>query len=146
MRVSLYLADYAQTAPNLKVNAIGIGASSFSTPLPRHTVVLLLDLEPDEIGPVQADLVLLNESDETVQDPKGNEVRIVFEFKPEVKSGVKPSAVTLPATLDIGPGISLTPGLYRWSATVSRGELVEQVARVFQVRATNDHARAPVTT
>lgn len=144
MRANLFLADYAQTVPGLKINALGLGWSSVTTPLPHHALVLLVELEAHELNVVQADLVLLNEAGDVVHDDADNETRARFEFRPEITPGGQPTDAVLPATLDVSAGMPLPAGAYRWRAVVTCGERVEQVDRPFQVRAATDRAPAAV--
>jgi hypothetical protein len=134
MKLYLLMADYAQGAQSAKVNAIGLGWSETVTPLPHHGLVLFIDLDVGEVGDLDADFTLLDGAGEVVKAPDGSETRVQIAMKPEVNPGVEPVAMTLPMTLDIGAGMPLPAGQYRWRARVTRGDLVDETERPFTVR------------
>ncbi|MEV6897472.1 hypothetical protein [Amycolatopsis sp. NPDC051372] len=134
MRLYLAMVDYAQGSSNAKVNAIGLGWSQTITPLPHHGLALFIDFDASEIGEIEADFVLLDDAGEVVKDPDGSETRVKLGMRPDVNPDAEPVATTVPLTLDIGAGMPLPAGKYRWRATVTRGNDVSETERPFTVR------------
>lgn len=123
MRVSVYLADYAQADENGKVHAIGLFWTNASTPLPPFAVVIVVDIdwsETNEQHRVTCELLDDDGQPVAVPGPVGKQP---LRFEMLVEAGRPPK--TLHGTsfrsalaVNIGGGMPLVPGRYQWRASV----------------------------
>lgn len=136
MRATVFTADFAQADDHGKVNAVGLGWSVVSTPLPIHSVVVLFHVDWHETNEKHAFKVeLLDEDGEVVRlDSEDGQARPVVEVQGEFEQGrppglvkgtplVQPFAFTLPAGMPLEPGrryeYKVTTGTVEASAAFS---------------------------
>ncbi|GLV09818.1 hypothetical protein MyChFU_31380 [Mycobacterium intracellulare subsp. chimaera] len=123
MRVTLLLADYAQSDNRGKVHAIGLGWTTITTPLPPFAVVIILDIDWSETNhPHRVTCELLTDDGQPVkvQGPVGAQP---LRFEMQVEAGRPPgtihgTALRSPLSVNVGGGVPLTPGRYQWRASV----------------------------
>lgn len=123
MRLSLFLADYAAADGSGKVNALGLGWTTITTPLPSFGVVIFLDIDWSETNhPHRVTCELLTDDGQPVMvpGPVGSQ-RLRFEVG--VEAGRPPgtihgTALRSPLTVNVGAGVALPPGRYQWRASV----------------------------
>jgi hypothetical protein len=125
MRLTVLLADFAKVEPGGKVNALGLGWTSISTPTAPMAVVILADLTPEEqqeskIRVIRA--VLCDASGKpVVLDSESGRQELAFESA----MAIKPVAAKrrrhgrLAVAGNIGPDIDLPEGEYRWEASIT---------------------------
>ena len=127
MRVAVILADAAQSTPDGKAHALGVGWTFTSAPTPPMSLIVLLDVdwsETDRDIPCQIDLV--DEDGSPVElDAPGQEKRPV-----QIRFNVR---VARPAGHPEGVPI-------RWTQAVSLPPLPLPAGRRFQWRVTVDGA------
>lgn len=123
MRVSLFLADYAQSDDKGKINAIGLAWTNILTPLPPFAVVLIIDIDWSETNqPHRVDCELLDDDGQavTVQGPLGAQP---LRFEMQVEAGRPPRTIHGTAfrsvmAVNVGGGMPLPAGRYQWRASV----------------------------
>lgn len=124
MEVTVLLADAAQADPNTgKVNALGLGWKTCTSPLPAFSLVILLDIDWDETNtPHQLTLQLLTADGQpvTADGPFGPQP---IEFGAQAEAGRPPGTVRgtplrLPLAITVSPGLNLDPGRYEWRVSV----------------------------
>lgn len=138
MDAQILLADAAQTAPDGKVHALGLGWSTIHTPLPPQAVVVLIKVPWDVTNVKHVAVVELHDSDgEPVQlaGPLGSQpVRVEAEFETGRPPGLpRGTPIDLPLTFTVGPGMPLMPGRYVWVLSVD-GETKQDWRAAFLVK------------
>lgn len=123
MEAQILLADAAQTSPDGKVHALGLGWSTTTTPLPPHAVVILIKVPWDVSNDKHVAVVELHGGDgEAVEvpGPMGMQtVKIEAEFETGRPPGLpKGSPIDLPLTFTLGGGIPVPAGRYVWELTI----------------------------
>ena len=133
MKISLLLADAAQAdAQSGKVNALGLGWRQCQTPTPAFALVVFLDIDWDETNKqhrLKCQLLTTDGDPVTVPGPQGPQ-RIMFEASAEAgrpPGAIHGTAVRMPLTLNIPPGIPLEPGVYEWRVEVEGFEMATAV-------------------
>jgi hypothetical protein len=124
VRVSLFLADYAQSDDKGKVNAIGLAWTNIQTPLPPFAVVLIVDIDWSETNePHRVTCELLNDDGQPVevQGPVGAQP---LRFEMQVEAGRLPRTIHGTAfrsalAVNVGGGMPLPAGRYQWRASVA---------------------------
>jgi hypothetical protein len=109
VKVTVLLADYAQSGVGGKMNALGMGWARTGRPLAAHAVVLFAQVDESETGAHhRLTLRLVNGAGEPVPDPAGRPVEAEADLVLEDSFGVAGIAV------NIGPGLPLKTGVYTW--------------------------------
>ena len=139
MDAQIFLADAAQTSPDGKVHALGLGWSTTVTPLPAQSVVILIRVPwPLSNDKHLAVVELLGSDGEPVQipGPEGMQpVKVEAEFETGRPPGLpKGTPIDLPLTFSLGPGMPLQPGRYVWELTID-GQKKDGWQAAFLVRA-----------
>lgn len=140
MKLTFLLADSAQTDGNGKVHALGIGWTTTVTPTPPLALIVLIDAQEEESGKLWTIVIDLCDQDgNLVQIPGGDsgqaqtiQVRIDVQFS-ATELVVPGDPLRSPATVQIGPGMPLVPGRYRFQAHVD-GDPDSMVYQEFRVR------------
>ena len=123
MRISLFLADYAQADDKGKIHAIGLTWVNVSTPLPPFAVVIVVDIDWSETNqPHQLTCELLNDDGQPVE-VKGPVGEQPLRFGMRVEAGRPPgtshgSVFRSASAINVAGGLPLPPGRYQWRATV----------------------------
>jgi hypothetical protein len=124
MKVTVLLADSAQTDQNGKIHALGLGWTFTVSPTPPLAVVLLIDVEWTETNEkfeVKAELVTADGAAISGEGPAGP---IPVAFAGVFEVGRPPglphgTPVRLPIAVNLGPGLPLVPGQrYVWRVSV----------------------------
>lgn len=123
MRISLFLADFAQSDDKGKINTIGLGWTTTATPLQPFALVIFLDIDWDETNqphPIRCELLTEDGQPARVPGPVGLQP-LVFEASAE--AGRPPgtphgTAIRMPLAVNLSGGIPLPPGRYEWRASV----------------------------
>ncbi|WP_018684699.1 DUF6941 family protein [Actinokineospora enzanensis] len=116
MNLTVLLADFAQGGDGAKVNALGLGWSRIGTPLGLHSVLLVIDLEPAELGtPHHIALELVDVTGRTVIDPAGQRIEASAEVLVHLDEGATVPGVQM-ITVNLTQGLPLDPGVYAWEA------------------------------
>lgn len=133
MKISLLLADAAQPdTQSGKVSALGLGWRQCQTPTPAFALVVFLDIDWDETNErhrLTCQLLTTDGDPVTVPGPQGPQ-SMVFEAAAEAgrpPGAIHGTAVRLPLTLNIPPGIPLEPGAYEWRVEVEGFEMATAV-------------------
>lgn len=120
MEAHVLLADFAQSDPAGKVNALGLGWSITSAPTPHHAVVVLLHVGWDETNRrhnLSLRLVTAGGEDAVeVPTPFGPQpLQVEMEFEVGRPPGL-PAGSTIDhgVAINVGPGLPLQPGRYEW--------------------------------
>jgi hypothetical protein len=124
MKVAVHVADSAQTDSHGKVHALGLGWSITSTPTSAQAVIVLIELEPNELGSHRLSIKLFDQGGKPVivQDAVGGGQELGFagEFTAEVSADAPegwPGRVAI--AVNVAPGIPLLPGQrYEWRVAV----------------------------
>lgn len=144
MKAQIYLADFAQGSPGQKVHSIGLGWTQVSTPLPSHSVLILLDVPPEELGEsVKISAWLADEKGNQQCDQQGAAIELQAEISTQQAENAAGVSTVAPIAVNLGSGLPLEPGEYRWKVEL-RGQ--DEVAeRAFRVREseTGLHGTAP---
>jgi hypothetical protein len=125
VRLSLFLADYAQSDEKGKINAIGLGWTTTGTPLPAFAVVIILDIDWSETNePHQVTCELLTDDGQQVMVP-GPVASQPLRFEVVAEAGRPPgiahgTAIRTSLSVNVGAGVPLAPGRYQWRASVER--------------------------
>lgn len=123
MKITVLLADSAQTDQSGKVHALGLGWSITTSPTPPMAIVVFVSVEWHEANtPQHLTATLVTQDGEPVLVPRPNgqeEVRIDADFELGRPAGLPAgSPLTMSMALGVAPGIPLTPGeRYRWRVT-----------------------------
>lgn len=147
MKVFSVLADQAQIDPQAKVHALGINWTTMSSPTAPMAVIVVAEIPAEETpAALSMAINLLNSNDEPVEIPSPPDGQL----KPLSVTGVGTAArtdfgreawepVRVPFVAQIGPGLPMPPGDYRFAITVSQagGETVSDELR-FHVRKTGE--------
>ena len=123
VKISLFLADFAQTDDKAKVNAIGLGWTRIAAPLPPFALVLILDVEWDELNrrhAIRCELLTEDGQVVSVPGPAGPEPIVLEAFAdagrpPELACG---TPMRVPICVTIPGGMPFPPGRYEWRASV----------------------------
>jgi hypothetical protein len=123
MDAQILLADAAQTSPDGKVHALGLGWSTTVTPLPPQSVVVLIKVPWDvtnERHHVVVDLLDGDGRPVQVPGPLGSQpVRVEAEFETGRPPGLpRGTPIDLPLTFGLGGGAPLQPGRYVWELSI----------------------------
>lgn len=124
MRLSVFLADFAQADDNGKVHAIGLFWTNTGTPLPPFAVVIAVDIDWSETNePHRVTCELLNDDGGQVSVP-GPVGEQPLKFEMLVEAGRPPqtlhgTAFRSALAVNIGGGMPLPPGRYQWRASVA---------------------------
>jgi hypothetical protein len=138
MRAKLLLADAAKVSDG-KVDALGLGWSTTTSPTPPAAVVILLQLGWDETDRSRVLVIELLDADGrpvVVNGPNGlGPLRIEGQVEASRPTDVPAGTpIDVPLAFGIGPGISLTPGQrYEWRLSVD-GETHEDWEVSFLIR------------
>lgn len=125
MRLTVLLADFAKVEPGGKVNALGLGWTSISTPTAPMAVVVMADLTREEQHESQIRVIRA-----VLCDASGKPVVLHGETGPqelafESAMVIRPNDDKqrkygrLAVAGNIGPDIDLPEGEYRWEATIT---------------------------
>lgn len=138
MDAQIFLADAAQTSPDGKVHALGLGWSTTITPLPPQAVVVLIKVPWDVSNDPHVAVVELHGSDgEPVQVPGPigmQPVKVEAQFETGRPPGLpKGTPIDLPVTFTVAGGMTLPPGRYVWELTIN-GEKKDGWQAAFLVR------------
>jgi hypothetical protein len=134
------LADFAQSEPSGKVNALGLGWSMTGTPTPHHCVVVLLKVGWDEANqPHHLTLQLLTADGAhavEVPSPFGQQpLQVEVDFEVGRPAGLlRGSTIDHAVAINVAPGLPLDPGRYEWRMQIDTDERDEWRAP-FTVRA-----------
>lgn len=123
MRVSLFLADYSQSDERGKVNVIGLGWTTITTPLPSFAVVIIIDIDWSETNQphrLTCDLLTDDGQPVMVRGPVGDQP---LRFEATVEAGRPPGtthgiSLRQPLSVNMSGGVPLTPGRYQWRASI----------------------------
>jgi hypothetical protein len=123
VRVSLFLADFAQAEQTGKVNALGLGWTTCPTPLPALSLVIFLDIDWDETNKpykLMCDLLTEDGQPAMIPGPFGPQP---IHFEAQAEAGRPPgtihgTAARLALAINIGGGTPLAPGRYEWRVSV----------------------------
>jgi hypothetical protein len=140
MKVTVFLADAAQSGEQGKVHALGLGWSITNAPTPPHAVVALIDLTRQEVeaGPHTVSIKLF-ERDEPVVLPdavgSGQEVGFAGGFTTTMNPDAPEDATArVSIALNVGAGLPLLPGQrFEWRVTIDEKHDPSWVA-VFHTR------------
>lgn len=122
MRLLSLLADQAQIDQQQKVHALGLNWSHTHSPLPPLAVIVLAELSPDETPTALSVTVELF-------DAQGEAVKVPLppsgELQPFRATAVGTAqqtnqAVRVPFVVQVGAGVLLTPGDYKFKIEASR--------------------------
>ena len=124
MKVSLFLADYAQTDDKGKVNAIGLGWTTIGTPLPPFAVVIILDIDWSETNQLHRLTCELLDDDGQPVDVRGPVGTQPLRFEMQLEAGRPPgtihgTSIRQPLSVNVGGGMPLAPGRYQWRGAVA---------------------------
>lgn len=122
MKLRLLLADSAQVGESNKVSALGIGWTRTITPTPPLAVIVLIDMDSREAGKKhQLVIELCDQDGKPVVLAGGSDgvpesgVRIGAEITGDAAPDlVEGESLRLAAAVQLGPGIPLSPGVYRF--------------------------------
>jgi hypothetical protein len=116
------LADQAQIDQQQKVHALGLNWTHTHSPLPNVAVIVLAELSPDETPTaLSVTISLLDAQGETVKVP----LPPSGELQPFTATavGTAPQSnlgVRVPFVVQVGAGLPLTPGDYKFSIEATR--------------------------
>lgn len=119
MQLVLMTADFAQVDPAGKVHALGLGWNAVSTPLPPFALIFVLYLEAGEYAGTSVVISgrLLHRNGERVPiGPEGEELEIGAEIT------ISETDTRSTGVLQLGPGLPLDAGKYKWSFVVEGSE------------------------
>lgn len=140
MDAQVILADAAQSSPDGKVHALGMGWSTTTTPLPPQALVVLIKCPWDQTNDAHTVVVELVDSDgQPVAFPGPPDgamqpVRIEAEFETGRPPGTrKGTPLDVPLALNMNGGMPLPPGRYAWELSID-GEKKESWRVAFEVR------------
>lgn len=139
MDAQILLADAAQTSPDGKVHALGLGWSATQTPTLPQAVIVLIKVPWDASNDPHSALVELQDEDGrpvTVAGPSGEQpLQIRTDFETGRPPGLpKGTALDVPLSFNVGGGLPLAPGRYVWRLTID-GDSQEGWQVPFLVRA-----------
>jgi hypothetical protein len=139
MDAQLLLADAAQTSPDGKVHALGLGWSTTVTPLPPQAIIVLVKVPWDVTNVTHTAVIeLLGSDGEAVllPGPEGLQpLRIEADFETGRPPGLpRGTPIDLPLTFGVSPGMPLPPGRYVWQLSID-GEHKDDWRAAFLVRA-----------
>ncbi|MQY31316.1 hypothetical protein [Nocardia aurantia] len=115
MKLTLFVADSAQIDASGKLNALGLGWDQITTPTPPISLVIFVDFEVVRVSndPMPLTITCLDTGNEPVKlDAEGTELRFRGELNTEA------GALRALATVNLAPGLPLSPGAYRWIAAL----------------------------
>ena len=124
MDLTILLADYSTADQgSQKINALGMGWSVTSTPLPPQAVVVIFEVGWDETNqPHQALLRLVDTDGAPVNQPTpmGEQpVQIQVDFEAGRPAGAAAGTpIVVPMCLNFPAGLPVPPGRYEWRVTV----------------------------
>jgi hypothetical protein len=127
LRAHLLLADSAQTDASGKVHALGLGWSATVTPTPAQALVALFEIDWHEANEVFHFVIQLLDTDGVPVLGPGPAGPTPLVVEGDMEAGRPPglpqgSHMVLPVTVNILPGIALTPGArYEWRLDVPNG-------------------------
>lgn len=125
MKISLSLADFAQSDSTGKVNAIGLGWTTITTPLDPFALVIFLDVdwsETNKYHTIRCELRTADDQKQVMTEGEMGSQPVVFDAV--VDAGRPPGAadhgvaVRFPLSVNIRTPLPLAPGRYEWRASV----------------------------
>lgn len=126
MKMTVFLADSAQTAEGGKAHALGLGWTVTAIPTPPMALVVFIDADPSELQKQLTfnGVLVDDETGNPVLFPDGQGGDRPFSFGVEAQLGLEqPQGMAIPRhrfawTVNVGPNLALTPGkTYRWRIT-----------------------------
>ena len=116
----MLLADAAQDDGTGKMNALGLGWTKMSTPTPPMSVIFFADLDAGDLGrPHKVVCSLRDESGVTATLPGTDDGVSVDVELPEVSAAdMSEGPLRISMVIQVGPGMPLRVGAYRWVAEV----------------------------
>lgn len=139
MRATVLLADAAQTDPQGKVHALGLGWTVTSSPTPPMALVVLIEVDWTESNrkfPFRAELLTADGHPVTTQTPLGEQpVTLEGDFEAGRPPGIPAGTpLAIPFAVNLGPGFPLVHGQrYEWRVHLD-GRTEESWAASFLVR------------
>lgn len=126
MEATILLADAAQTTPDGKIHALGLGWAVTVTPLPPQAIVVLIRVPWDQSNDPHTAVMELHNADGqlmTVPGPLGEQpMRMQAEFETGRPPGIpKGTPLQVPLAISVGSGLPLQPGRYEWRLTIDGG-------------------------
>lgn len=141
MDAQILVADSAQTTPDGKVHALGLGWSNTTTPLPPQAVVVFIKCPWDQTNDTHTVAIEMVDADgksvEFPGPPDGalQRVRIEGEFETGRPPGIrKGTPIDVPLAFNLDGGMPLPPGRYAWELSID-DEKKESWRVAFDVRA-----------
>lgn len=133
MKLDILLADYVQGTPGQKLHSIGLGWTQVSTPLPPHGLLILVEADAKDFADtVTVRAWLTDDGDTQLTDPDEKPIEMQAELSGQVADDPAGVPVLAPVTLNIGGGLKLEPGIYRWKAEIVEHQCTAE--RPFRVR------------
>lgn len=127
MKTFSILADSAQIDQKQKVHALGINWTHMPSPALEMTIITFVEVPPDELPAALAVKLELRDSEDqpvTLSPPDGSTPIPVLARSTGTAEPLEPSRqwepVRLPFVAQIGPGLPLEPGNYKFVITVER--------------------------
>jgi len=124
MEAHVLLADAAQSMPDGKVHALGLGWSNIPTPLPAHAVVIFIKVPWDQTNRQHSMNIELIDADGqavTVPGPVGDQaLKLEGQFEAGRPAGVEPGTpMDMALTFNLAQGLPLGPGRHTWVLTIN---------------------------
>jgi hypothetical protein len=152
VKFDLYTADSASVDDRSKTYALGLGWTHIGSPTPPMALLAFIDLQPDEVpAKIQIHIELLDSEGRAVhfrQPGTGQEGPPVMVDGTVDASAVDETAyrgepIRVPFVVQLGPGLVMDPGLYRFRGVLTREGNEESVetSQYFRVR----EPRTPAT-
>lgn len=130
MEAHVLLADFAQTDPTGKINALGMGWSVTQSPTPHMAVVVMVKVGWNETNRLHRMTLNLLTADGkhavTVPGPVGQQplsLQVQGEFEVGRPPGLpEGSTIDHALAINIAAGLHLAPGRYEWRLTIDTHE------------------------